>query len=389
MARVDVVYFEAGSGHRAAALALRKALAGLDRGWRVRAVDAVDVFDHHLLFGPIVRAGVARFNGMLRRERVRGLPGLIGLALWCHYRLGPGGWRRLAAFWRDEPPDAVVSVVPMFNPALCGAARAANPAALCVTVPVDFEECRPGYWFTPFVDQHYLLASGALRRQAADLGLPADRVHDIGGMPIDPDFYERPPVDREARLADLGLDPRWPTALVSFGGQGSVLVEEVARGLAAAGPELNAILLCGRSRALLRRLQVLAMPCRKAVLGWRPESPADLLALADVIIGKPGSMTIAEAVVLGCPLIAVRAVGMAPVQRGNEAWLEASGVGRIAESGVAAGAMVRQVLECDGYRQRAASQRHRGVFDAAAAIASLLQPAAGVGAGALVQAGRP
>lgn len=373
--RVDVVYFEAGSGHRSAAMGLCKALERQPRGWRVRAVDAAAVFDHHCLFGPVVRGGIAWFNARLRREQVAGLHGLIGASLWCHYRLRRPGLRRLSRYWRDEPPDAVVSVTPMYNPALYGAARCANPGALCVTVPVDFEECRPGYWFTPFVEQHYLLSTPALMRQAAESGLPAGRLHRIGGMVIDPDFYDLPPIDRDAELVRLGLDPQLPTVLVSFGGQGSVLVRDVARSLVEAGPGLNAILLCGRHREVCRQLQAMSTPYRKAVLGYLPQSPTHLLRLADAMVGKPGSMTITEAVVLGRPLVALRAGGLRPVQRGNEEWLEARGVGRIAESPSAVGRILREVLADEGYRRRAEGEHHRGVFEAARIIADLVDAA--------------
>lgn len=376
MRRVDIVYFEAGSGHRSAAAGLCKALARLDPGWRVRAVDAAQIFDHHPLFGPVVRAGIAWFNARLRRERVADLQGLIGLSLWCHGRLGPAGLRRIGRYWRDEAPDAVVSATPMYNPALYGSARCANPAVLCATVPVDFEECQPGYWFTPEVDQHYLLSTQLQRQQAARLGLRADRLHDIGGMVIDPDCYDLPPVDCGAELTRLGLDPGRPTVLVSFGGQGSVLVDQAARSLAAAGLAVNAILLCGRDAGLRRRLEAMPTPYPKAVFGYLPHAPVHLLRLADAFVGKPGSMTIAEAVVLGRPLVAVRAGGMRPVQRGNEAWLESSGVGRIAPTAAAVGPLVGQVLTDDACRQCAARAHHRGVFDAAQVVARLLATAA-------------
>ena len=120
----------------------------------------------------------------------------------------------------------------MYNPALYRGARLANPKAHCVTVPVDFEEVKPRYWFTPKVEQHYLVATARLEQQARAARIPESFIHRISGMPIDPEFYEAPQINVVEELARLGLDPELPTGFVSFGGQGSVLLTEIARSVA-------------------------------------------------------------------------------------------------------------------------------------------------------------
>src|SRR5262249_1027269 len=106
------------------------------------------------------------FNRQLKQEKVFDLKGLINLSLMFHDLLSRRGIREISEFWKDEKPDGVVSVTPMYSPALYRAARLANPKAHCVTIPVDFEEGKPRYWFTPKVEQHYLLATARLEQQA-------------------------------------------------------------------------------------------------------------------------------------------------------------------------------------------------------------------------------
>mgnify|MGYP001479939189 CR=1 FL=1 len=48
MKTVELIYFNAGGGHRAAALALQQAM--LDSPWRVRLVNLVDMIDPQALF---------------------------------------------------------------------------------------------------------------------------------------------------------------------------------------------------------------------------------------------------------------------------------------------------------------------------------------------------
>ena len=173
-------------------------------------------------------------------------------------------------------------------------------------------------------------------------------------------------------LARLGLDPELPTGLVSFGGQGSVLVSEIAKRLAESDLKLNLILLCGRNQAVYEELSHLDTPYRKLVLGYSKETPIYYHRLADFVIGKPGSMTITEALITRTPLIALRSRGMRPVQRGNEEWVEHHGVGLIVDRMGALAPAVRAALTSRRYCQQAEREFHRGVFEAALIIGSLL-----------------
>ena len=47
---VDLVYFNAGGGHRAAALALERVIHQQQRPWQVRLVNLMDVLDSDGLF---------------------------------------------------------------------------------------------------------------------------------------------------------------------------------------------------------------------------------------------------------------------------------------------------------------------------------------------------
>jgi 1,2-diacylglycerol 3-beta-galactosyltransferase len=371
--KVDVVFFDAGSGHRSAARALERALAAARPGWRVRSVNYPDVIAGNRLWARFVRWGNDEFNWELTRERVFDLHGKVNLGLLFHEILCAPWVGKLSEFWRDDPPDAVVSVTPMYHQSLYRAARQVNPAVLCVTIPVDCEEFKPRYWFEPRVEQHYLLGTPRLHQQARRLPIPREFLHPVEGMIVDPELYESPPPGREEKLAALGLNPALPTGLVHFGGQGSVVIARIARQLAEARLRVNFIFLCGHNAAVRREVERLGTPYRKAVLGYTAETPVTFQRLADFVIGKPGVMTINEALVLGKPLILLRARGMAPVQVGNEKWAAERGIGVLIDSSRAVGAAANHVLASPRYREAAARHHHRGVFAAAGRILSLLE----------------
>ena len=374
--RVDIVSFQAGSGHRSAARALELALRERQPSWQVRVVDLLDVVAAHRLFQHVARSGIGYFNWMLARERVFDLRGLIRLSLLCHDLIRPRGIRRISHFWAERPPDAVVSVIPMYNEALSRAARMVNLGVRYVTVPVDFEEVMPRYWFTPRLDHHYLLGAAGLAEQARHAGIPVERRHRLSGMVVDPRLYAVPKVGKHDALARLGLDPALPTGLVHFGGRGSVQVREVARRLAASGLKLNLIVLGGRSERIVRELRRWRAPLPMVILGHVEDTPIDYYGLATFTIGKPGTMTITEALVAGATPIVLRSRGMAPVQRGNETWLFESGAGLVADSLDGIVPAVREVLGKPAVcRQQATRLAGRGVFDATEILVQLVRDA--------------
>jgi processive 1,2-diacylglycerol beta-glucosyltransferase len=371
--RVAIVFFDAASGHRSAAVALKRALAERYPRWQVDLVNIVDVFDHHKRFGRVARYGIDRFNGQLKKDKVFDLGGQINLSLLCHDLLGKRGIELLSRFWADAPPDAVVSVTPMYNPALYRSVRLVNPNAVCVTIPVDFEEVKPRYWFTPKVEQQYLNGTDRLMSQARRIGIPASHNHRLTGMIVDPSCYQAAPADVPAALRELGLDPTLPTGLMSFGGQGCTIMQEVAQAIAGSGLAVNMIFLCGHSTATQEAISRLTMPYPVCVLGYLPETPVHYLHLADFAIGKPGTMTITEALITKTPLVAIKSRGMRLVQRGNEAWLVETGVGLLANGIEQVVPAIRQLLTSpDDYQRRIAQYTHRAVFEAADLLGQLI-----------------
>ncbi|GAB3504661.1 glycosyltransferase [Spirosoma knui] len=370
--RVVIMYFDAASGHRSAAAGLKHALSERYPHWLVSMVNVVDLFDRHDRFGRIVRLGIDRFNRQLIRDKVFDLGGQINLSLLFHDLLGKKGIQLLSTFWADAPPDVVVSVTPMYNPAIYRSVRLVNPDAVCITIPVDFDEVKPRYWFTPKVEQHYLNGTDRLVEQAQAAGIPAQYNHRIAGMIVDPGCYQQPPPDKLAELSRLGLDPSLPTGVLSFGGQGSIYGLRVAQALIRSKIKVNMIFLCGRNKAVYDQISGLDTPYPKLVLDYSPQTPIHYLHLADFAIGKPGAMTITEALITKTPLIALKSRGMRPVQRGNEIWLVKQGVGILANGVEQIIPAIQQVLASPVYAQRAAHESHQAVFEAADLLGTLV-----------------
>ncbi len=286
---------------------------------------------------------------------------------WCARKLRPRAMTAVRSFFRRGPPRVAVSFVPMHNRLFFSALRAERPDARCMVVPVDFEELFPDYWFDPGADADYLGGTARLIEHALEAGIPGQRVHRIAGMPTHPRFHDPRPVDSGAVLAELGLDPSLPTVLVFFGAQGSRTMIDVACYLDAGPTPINLIAVCGHNAEVERRLSGWSSRSRKRVFGFTRDIPR-WMRVSDVMVGKPGPVSIFEALASHLPLVLWDNPAFGVLFDYNLEWVEQAGVGvRIRSAGEVAAA-VRRVLRDPGFRER--TVRHAG--DATSQLVSVV-----------------
>lgn len=372
MKRIDIIFFDVTSGHRTAAFALEKALIQQDSTLQIRVINFIEILEAQKALQALARFGVAFSNWCVRHERAWFMPQQIGAFQTIQANLPDTAIQAIASFWQTNPPDILISVVPIVNWMLERALHQVCPTCPYLVIPVDFEESKANYWFDTRMDAYYLNPTKKLVAQAEACGIGNKRNLGVGGMPIDPIFYSNPPHDKASALQELGLNPAYPTVLVGFGAQGSVMVERCAAKLSELQQAINVIFLCGRHEKLRQKMQALTTPYPKAVLGYTVEAPAYYYHLADILIGKPGSMTITEAIITHTPIIALEAQTLALVQRGNEAWLRQSGVGEVATIENLP-ASIERILGSKTTKEGIEREWHRGVFEIAEILLQFLQ----------------
>ncbi len=265
MTIIDLVYFNAGGGHRAAALALRDVIQAQKRPWQVRLVNLMEALDPSGRFNRITGfAPEALYNMRLARGWTVGLRQELKL-LQGMIRLGHASMvRTLQQHWLATEPDLVVSLVPNFNRALYESVVSTLPGVPYVTVLTDMADFPPHFWIEPGQDQHIVCGSARALEQAREAGYADRQISLTSGMILRPAFYEPAAVDRDAPLQALGLDPKRPTGLVMFGGQGSTQMLRIAKDLA----DQQLILMCGHNAPLAARLKALSVHRKHAVFGF-------------------------------------------------------------------------------------------------------------------------
>ena len=381
MQTIELIYFNAGGGHRAAAQALQTVLREQGLPWRVRCVNLVDVLDPQARFHQLTgMAPEDLYNLRLAKGWTLGLATELKL-LQGMIRAGHGAMvQRLAAHWQQTMPDLVVSLIPNFNRALHDALAHARPGVPLVTVMTDLADHPPAFWIEPDLpNQHLVCGTAHAVQQALAAGCAPQRVHRSSGMLIRPDFYRPLTEDRAAEQARLGLDPQRPTGVVMFGGQGSMAMLTIARQL----PDVQLLLLCGHHAALAQRLRALNPVAPQVVVGFTSEVRRHL-ALGDFFIGKPGPGSLSEALQQGLPVLTVRNAWTMPQERYNTEWVQAMGVGRVGTSWRHVRPLVHQLMAGLPVHQLAVQRvQNRAVFEVPAILADILARAQAGAAGSL------
>jgi 1,2-diacylglycerol 3-beta-galactosyltransferase len=373
MATIDLVYFNAGGGHLAAARALEETIRRQRRPWTVRLVNLFEILDPNGTFERMTgmkpegyynaRLASGWTIGLGRELRV--LQALIRL---CHDALVA----RLTAHWRATRPDLVVSLIPNFNRAMHDALARARPGAAYATVLTDFADFPPNFWIEPGTSQQLICGTARAVEQAHAAGCDPRRLHATSGMIVRPEFYRAVPFDRDAAMRELGLDPTRPTGFVMFGGHGSRAMRVVAARLR----DRQLVLVCGHNAALAARLRAMHATAPRVVVGFTPRI-RDLMCVADYFIGKPGPGSISEALQAGLPVIVARNAWTMPQERYNTEWIEEHEVGVVLDSFRSVRAAVDATIDrIDEFRARIAKIRNVAVFEVTEILARLLEDAA-------------
>lgn len=367
---VDLIYFNAGGGHRASALALEAAIERAGLGWNVRLVNLREMLDP--------RDGFRKLTGMdpedlYNKRLARGwtvglaqeLKLLQGLIRWGHAPLV----RQLQRYWLQREPDLVVSLIPNFNRPLYASLAASLPGVPYATVLTDLADYPPHFWIEPDLPIHLICGSARAVAQARSAGHSSRHIHASSGMLMRPAFYDTPPVDRAAERRGLGLDPERPTGMVLFGGQGSKVMLSIAKAL----PDTQLILACGHNAALADALKALPARAPRRVLGFTPDV-ARYMQLADFFIGKPGPGSVSEAVQMKLPVIVVRNRYTLPQERYNTQWVRVHGVGIVCRSFAKVDVAVAELLaHLPQFRAATQQVNNRAVFEVPEMLRQILQ----------------
>lgn len=307
MTRIDLIFFDGGGGHRSTATALYQVIEKQQPFWQPRLVDIqeIETIEHTDMFYKMTRLrGTDIYNLMLKKGWTFLFRLLQTLAKLNIRQNSSELIALLESHWRKNQPDLVVSCIPLFNRILRESLQKVMPTTPFVTILTDFADCPPNYWIEP-QEQFLICPTEQAVEQARAFGHQEKRIFRTSGLVINPQFYEPIAVVRQIERQRLGLAPDLPTGLVLFGGYGSKVMLEIAKRLDCFQDKLQLIFICGRNEELASALRQSQGFQKRFVTTFTEDIPY-YMHLADFLIGKPGNVSISEAMAMKLPVITER-----------------------------------------------------------------------------------
>jgi 1,2-diacylglycerol 3-beta-galactosyltransferase len=371
--RIDFLFFDAGGGHRSAAIALKTVTEERYGDWEIRLLNLQEVLDNLDIFRKVTGIRLQDiYNLLLKHGWTLGaayLLRMMHLVIWIYHR---SQVKALVEVWRRRRPDLVVSLIPNFNRAIFESLHQSLPGTELVTVLTDLADYPPHFWIEE-QPQYFVCGTDRAVQQAAAMGHPLNCIYRVSGMILRPGFYKTREINRAEQRRKLGLAEGLPTGLVLFGGQGSDAIREIAERLGNSALDLQLIVICGHNAKLKARLEQLHTRNRIHVEGFTERIP-ELMQLADFFIGKPGPGSISEAIHMGLPAIVEKNAWTLPQERYNAEWLKEQGLGLVLKDFRQVEAAVAELLsggKLQEMQRRATQFSNQAVFEIAGILGEI------------------
>jgi processive 1,2-diacylglycerol beta-glucosyltransferase len=256
-------------------------------------------------------------------------------------------------------PDIVISIQPEIN-------AVAHLFKSWFVVPfhtVIIDLAVHGLWINDCIDKYYV-PTEPLRREIVSYGVPADRVM-VAGMPLRSGFSTVVKTSVSTTKKKLGLSRDLQTVLLIGGLLGKMLdFEGLIKSIAEMQMPIQILAVFGENELARRHAMALKHHYKYPMHLYRTVTNMhELMWASDVVISKPGSVTMAEVLSLGKPLIAINPLAGSAQELRFARFLEENDAGTWINDPTELGAALKNIIGCqDRYRQMSKNARALGRY---------------------------
>lgn len=167
----------------------------------------------------------------------------------------------------------------------------------CVTLLTDYSS--HNFWIHPGINA-YIVSNSDMIGEMMEKGVSKDTIYNLG-IPVKPDFIVN--YDRTKTLTELNLDPKKLTILIMGGSLGLGKIRNLYEELKIVDRDFQIIVITGSNKKLYSELFKLQATSSKEtrIIGFTHEVNKYMQA-CDLLLTKPGGLTITEALVCETPL---------------------------------------------------------------------------------------
>ncbi len=294
--KILVLCSNGGNGHNAAADALKTILHERYDFSIVYPIDELEIFG--------VSSGESLYNLALRNGWTRSVNVVsryVAPKIFRRYKKKLEGL--IVNHIQAQKPDLVISVIPFINLSASEAARKANIPYLIVTTDNDLQTFVHGLQgvshpnFKVVVGTHLWCSRSMLHQR----NIP-DHLIEVIGLPVRPDFLIKkdPKILRE----QYKIPQHKPIILVMIGGAGGDTAYQYAKTLGKIQMGIHLIVCAGRNVEMAEDMRKIKLnPSNTMTVLEFTDKVPELMAMADLIITKPGTLSTTESLVMRLPIL--------------------------------------------------------------------------------------
>ncbi|ANQ63809.1 diglucosyl diacylglycerol synthase [Staphylococcus equorum] len=239
----------------------------------------------------------------------------------CFYKYY--GLNKLINLLLKEKPDLILLTFP--TPVMSVLTEQFDMNIPIATVMTDYRMQKN--WITPH-SQRYYLATEDLKDEFASIGIPKSQIK-VTGIPIADKFEED--IDKTSWLRQNNLASDKPTILMSAGAFGvSKGFDQMIQEILNRSPHSQVVMICGKNKELKRTLSAQFKNYDNVLIAGYTKHMNEWMASSQLMITKPGGITISEALTRQTPMIFLNPAPGQELENAN--YFEEKGFGLIADT---------------------------------------------------------
>ena len=200
-------------------------------------------------------------------------------------------------------PDIIISTHPFATQMISYLKEKKHINTPIINIMTDYASHK--CWVNPNIDK-YVISNDDMIEELVASGVNKNNIHSYG-IPIDKKFSKS--CERNSVLTEIGLSSSKKTILMMAGSFGVNTVFDVYRKIINCNDDIQLIVVTGKNKSLYNRfIKEIGTNKNRVKLIYFTDSIHKLMKSVDMLITKPGGLTITEAIACRVPMVVYNAI---------------------------------------------------------------------------------